>query len=165
MPEVLPRLLSRTRSFFSTSSIRFHTSTADSPSSCLRSKKSALLCWTFLSGVKCSLNNVYSLYNGSELGSLSLTVLVISVTAFWPPIAHRNISFISVSNCSRYCGSISLLFVIFERSRSLVIFMYCTNFRHHMFALVKSCFSSVGMVSFCVHVRSLVLFSVSFGNG
>ena len=81
--------------FFSTSSIRFHTSAADSPSSRLR--------------------YVYNLCNGSELGSLSLTVLVISVIAFCS-IAHRNMSFISVSNWSRYCGSISLLFVILMRT-------------------------------------------------
>ena len=121
--------------FFSTSSIRFHTPVADSPSSRLRSKKSAVLCWTFLSGVKCSRNNVYNLYNGSELGSLSLTALFYSVIAFCL-IAHKNISFISVSNWSRYCGSLSLLFGIFERSKSLVIFIFCTNFRHHMLALV-----------------------------
>ena len=39
--------------FSSTSRIRFHTSAADSPSSLFRSKKSALLCCKFLSGVKC----------------------------------------------------------------------------------------------------------------
>ena len=60
--------------FFSTSIIRFHASAADSPCSLFRSKKSALLCCTFLSGVKCKRNSVYSLCNGSELGSLSLTV-------------------------------------------------------------------------------------------
>ena len=81
---------------FSTSRIRFQTSAADSPSSRLSSKKSALLCGTFLSCVKCSRDNVYILHNGSELGSLSLTVLVISVLGFCP-IADRNISFISAS--------------------------------------------------------------------
>ena len=36
------------------------------------------------SGVKYNRNNEYSLCNGNELGSLSLTVLVISVIAFCP---------------------------------------------------------------------------------
>ena len=119
---------------------------------------------SFRSEVKCNRNSEYNLCNGSELGSFSLTVLVISVIAFCP-IAHRNMSFISASNSSWYCGSISLLFVIVDRSRSFVILVYCTNFRHHMFALVQSCFSSVGMVSFCVQVCSTVLFIVSLGGG
>ena len=83
--------------FFSTSKIRFHTSAADSPFPLFRSKKSALLCCTFLSGVKCSRNSVYSLCNGSELGYLSLTVFVISVIAVCS-IAHKNMSFISSSS-------------------------------------------------------------------
>ena len=70
--------------FFSTSKICFHTSAADSPFPLFRSKKSALLCLTFLSGVKCSRNNVYRLYNGSELGFLSLTVFAISEIAVCP---------------------------------------------------------------------------------
>ena len=83
--------------FFSTSRICFHTSAADSPIPLFRSKKSAPLCCTFLPDVKCSRNNVYSLCRGSELGSFSLTVFVISVIAVFP-IAHKNLSFISSSN-------------------------------------------------------------------
>ena len=45
-----------------------------------------------------------------------------------------------------------------------VIFIYWTNFLHHMLALAWSCFSSVGMVSFWVQIRSTVLFFVSFGS-
>ena len=61
--------------FLSTSSVRFQALVADSPSSRFRSKKSALLCWTFHSGVR---NSVFNLCNGSELGSLSL-----SLSFFW----------------------------------------------------------------------------------
>ena len=81
--------------FFSTSEILFQTSTADSPFSLFRSKKSALLSCTFLSGVKCRRNSVYSLCNGSELGSLSLTVFVISVIAVCPD-AQRNMPFFPI---------------------------------------------------------------------
>ena len=112
--------------FFSTSNILFHTSAAVSFISLFRSKKSARLCWTFLSGVKCKRNSVYSLCNGKMLGSRSLTVLVISVSALCP-IAHRKVSFMSISSCSRYCGSISLEFVIIDKSISLVILIYCTT--------------------------------------
>ena len=62
--------------FLSTSSIRFQTSAAGSTSFRFRSKKSALLCWTFLFGVKCSRSNVYELFNGSELDSLSLSLSI-----------------------------------------------------------------------------------------
>ena len=80
---------------FSTFRIHFHTSADDSPFPLFRSKKSALLCCTFLSGVTCSRNSVYSLCNGSELGSFSLTVFVISVIAVCP-IVHRIMSFFLV---------------------------------------------------------------------
>ena len=127
---------------------------------CFTSKKSALLCCIFLTGVKCRRNSVYSLCNGSELGSLSLSVFVISVIAVCPS-AQRNMSFISDPNWSRYCGSISLLLVVVDRSMSYVISIYWTNFRHRKFALVWSFFSNVGMVSFCVQIGSAALFIVS----
>ena len=125
--------------FFSTSSILFQTSAAVSFLSLFKSKKSDRLCWTFLSGVKCKRNRVYSLCRGKMLGSRSLTVLVISVSAL---------------SCSQYCGSICLEFVIIDRSISLVILIYCTNFRHQRFALELSYFSRLGMDNFWVHVRS-----------
>ena len=128
------------------------------------SKKCDRLCCTFRSGVYCSWNRVYSLCSGRELGSLSPTVLVISVSAFCP-IAHRNISFISVSNCSRYCGNISLEFTIGEMSISFAIFTYWTNFRHHKFALELSYFSRLGMDSFWVQVCSPVFIEVSLSGG
>ena len=84
--------------FFSTSSILFHTSAAVSFASLFKSKKSARLCWTFVSGVKCKRNRVYSLCSGKVLGSRSLTILVISVNALCP-IAHKKVSFISSSSC------------------------------------------------------------------
>ena len=66
---------------FSLSKVLFHTSAAVPFVSLFKSKKSALLCCTFLSGVKCSLNKVYSLSNGNALGCRSLTVFAISVNA------------------------------------------------------------------------------------
>ena len=53
------------------------------------------MCCIFLSGVMYSPNNVYNLYNGKALGSFSLTVFVISVSALCP-IAYRNVSFFRV---------------------------------------------------------------------
>ena len=55
-------------------------------------------------------------------------------------------------------------FVCLDKLMSFVIFLYWTNFHifgHHIFALVWSCFPNVGMVSFCVLVRSAVLLIVS----
>ena len=150
--------------FFSISRILFHTSAAVSPFSLYRSKESDRLCCTFRSGVYCNRNRAYSLCSGRELGSLSLTVLVISVRAFCP-IAQRKMYFSSVSNCSRYCGNISLEFTIGEMSISFVIFTYWTNFRHHRFAFVLSFFSRLGMDSFWVQVRSPVLIEVSLSGG
>ena len=109
---------------FSSSMIHFQTSAADSPSSRFRSKKSALLCKTFLSGVNCSQNSVYSLYNRSELGSLSSTVFVISVIAFCP-FAQKNMSFISVFIWSRSVLWQYLFIVRYiDRSKSFVISVY-----------------------------------------
>ena len=148
--------------FFSSSSVLYHTSAAVSFIS-FKSKKSARLSWTFLSGVKCKQNRVYSLCSGGMLGSRSLTVLFISVSALCP-IAHRKASFISSSSCSWYFGSISLEFVMIDRSISLGILIYCTNFRHQRFALELSYFSRPGMDRFCVHVRSPVLSVWSLGS-
>ena len=135
--------------FFSTSSILFQTSAAVSFVSLFKSKKSARLCWTFLSGVKCKRNSVYSLCSGKMLGLRSLTVLVISVSALCPS-AHRKVSFISSSSCYWYCGGISLEFVKIDRTISLVILIFCTNFRHQRFPLKLSYFSRLGINNFWV---------------
>ena len=105
---------------------------------------------------------MYSLYNGRALGSLFLTVFVIFVSALCP-IDHRNVSFISSSSWSRNCGRTSFELDIIDKSMSLVIFMYCTNFRHQSFALGLSCFSRLGMDIFWVHIRSPALIVVSLG--
>ena len=149
--------------FFSTSRILFHTSTAVSFVSFFRSKKSARLRGTFLSGLKYSQNKVYNLYNGRALGSRFLTVFVISVSALCP-IAHRNVSFISSSSWSRKCGSASFELAIVDKLISFVNLMYCTNLRHQRFALELSCSSKLGMDSFWVHVRSAALNVVSPGT-
>ena len=65
---------------------------AVSPGSLFRLKKSAQLWCLFRSGIKCSLNRAYRRYNGSEVGSFSLTVFVISVNADCP-IAQIKTSF------------------------------------------------------------------------
>ena len=142
--------------FFSTSQMLFHMSAAISFVSLFRSKKSAGLCCTFLSGVKCKQKKLYSLCSGRALSSRSLTVFVISAIALCP-IAHRNVSFISSSSCSRNCGSTSFELAMIDKSISFVISMYCANFRHQRFALELSCFSRLGMDSFWVHVRTPAL--------
>ena len=122
--------------------------------SLFKSKKSAQLCCTFLSGVKCSRNKLYSLHNGIALGSRSLTIFVISVNACCP-IAHRNVSFITSFSWSQYCRNTSFELVISDMSISFDLLMYWR------FALELSCFSMLRMDNFLVQVRSLALNYVS----
>ena len=137
-------------------------SISDSVFSLFRSKKVPTVLYdTFF--CKCNRKRVYSLYSGKDLGSLSLTVVVNSEVSFWP-IAHRSMSFISVSSCSQYFGSISPVFVIAERSMSLVIFTFCTNFCHYKFLMELSYFSKLVINSFCVQVCSPVLVIVSYSS-
>ena len=118
----------------------------------------------FRSGTKCSLNNnAYRRYNGKEVGSLSLTVFVISVNTDCP-IVQIKTSFISSSSWSLYCGNFSLEFVIFDRSNSRVIFIYWVNFLHQSFALVWSFFSMIGRGNFWVVVRLTYRVVVLFGS-
>ena len=106
--------------FFLTSKVPLRIFAALSLVSLFKSKKSALLCCTFLSGVKCSRNKAHYLCNGKALGSRSLTVLVISVSPLFP-IAHRNVSLISCS-WLRYSDRTSFEFVMIDKSISFVIF-------------------------------------------
>ena len=106
--------------FFLTSKILFHMSATVSFVFLFRSKKLSQLCCTFLYGVKCKPDKVYHVCSGRALGYRSLTVFVISVSAFCP-IAHRNVFFISSSRWSRNCGSIYFELVMIEK---IVVFCH-----------------------------------------
>ena len=92
-------------------------------------------------------NNAYNWFIFILLGSLSLTVLVISVTAA-SPSAHLKISLIFISSSSLYSANISLSVVIVFESMSCVVLTYCMKRFHHSFASCMVRFSNIGSVIF-----------------
>ena len=123
--------------FFSTSKLCFQTSATDSLSSCLRFRKSAVLCCTFLPREKCRGNNAYSLCNGSEPDFLFLSDRFRQL---------RNSNFSHRPLNSIFSFHLKLLTVLLQYSvaachgREVLIFvmlMYYTNFCHNMLELFR----------------------------
>ena len=116
---------------------------SDSPFSRFRSMKSALQWATFLSVVKCSRNVAYSL-SGNGTQFIFSKILVVSVNAI-RPMAQRIISFTSCSNCLRYRGSDSRVFVIVDWADVL-----CHIRVLHKVPKTKTFISEKGLhISFC----------------